>query len=225
MPSGGLAGVGVPPSQPVWLLYIKAVVIVLSLVVMGLSGYVLSNQFIQGGPASLDMFTAIFSILTYGVTGAFELWLPNNFYRIGGMVCYPLSIIFWLSAWAYSAHGASVWISFGLTAQLGGPMAGCAAIGAVIWVLTIVHFFFFVRACLSDSGAGAGAGAGPAELGQVKVEGGQYPQYGQQSYPAQQPGAYPAQQPYPAQDPYAQYPQQPAQQYPQQYPQQQYPPQ
>lgn len=57
MPSGGLAGVGVPPSQPVWLLYIKAVVIVLSLVVMGLSGYVLSNQFIQGGPASLDMFT------------------------------------------------------------------------------------------------------------------------------------------------------------------------
>lgn len=76
---------------------------------------------------------AIFSILTYGVTGAFELWLPNNFYRIGGMVCYPLSIIFWLSAWAYSAHGASVWISFGLTAQLGGPMAGCAAIGAVIW--------------------------------------------------------------------------------------------
>ena len=54
MSGKGLLGVGVPSSQPVWLLYIKLAVLVLSLVVLALSAYVLSV--LSGGAASLDIF-------------------------------------------------------------------------------------------------------------------------------------------------------------------------
>jgi hypothetical protein len=56
MGAQGVTGVGVPP-QPLWLLYIKIVILVLSLIVLALAGYALSVS----GPApthpgGLDIF-------------------------------------------------------------------------------------------------------------------------------------------------------------------------
>lgn len=223
MGAQGLVAVGVPP-QPLWLLYIKIAILVISLVVLALSAYSLSVFPIGAG--GMDIFLAIFSWLVYGTAGALELWAPQYHYRIGALIGYILSVIFWLAAWAWSASEASVWLSayrgtHGPITNAGGALAGCAALGAAAWVLTIVHLVFFIRACVMET-----TDPSQAELGQVKVEAGAVPQQQyQQPYPPQQqqPQAYPPQQPYvpEAQQPYVQqqqqpYPQQPQQPYPQQ---------
>jgi hypothetical protein len=165
---------------------------------------------------------AIWSFIFYGGGTAVELWAPHMFYRIVALIGYIFSIIFWLSAWAWSASVASIWLagsSYYSTGEkpLGGALAGCAGLGAIAWyvvagsrtakiqrkltryprILTIVHLAFFIRACVLENTT-----PGQAELGQVKTE--VPPQQYQQPYPAQQ--QYPAQQPYPAQQAYPQQP-------------------
>jgi hypothetical protein len=61
--------------------------------------------------------------------------------------------------------------------------------GRLCRILLIVHFVFFVMACVRDPGTNT---VSNAELGQVKAQ-----------------EAYPSQQPYPAQQPYGAQPQQP----------------
>ncbi|KAK4035433.1 hypothetical protein C8A01DRAFT_17891 [Parachaetomium inaequale] len=196
MGAQGLIAVGVPP-QPLWLLYIKIAVLVISLIVLALSAYALS--LFAAGAGGMDIFIAILSFIVYGTAGALELWAPQHFYRIGALIGYILTVIFWLAAWAWSASEASIWLrgvgwyyGHSYYNSLGGALGGCAGLGAIAWILTIVHLAFFIRACVVDTTAGSGQ----AELGQVKAE--VPPQQYQQPYPEQQP--YPAQQqPYPPQ--------------------------
>ncbi|KAK3994853.1 hypothetical protein QBC44DRAFT_260911 [Cladorrhinum sp. PSN332] len=185
MSTQGLVKTGVPP-QPLWLLYIKIAILVLSLITLGLAAWAISmwgGYYWYGGSYSgtggMVIFTSILSFIVYGGAAGIELWAPHFFFRIGAFIGYILHIIFWLSAWAWSASAAA-WAGGDYAAATG----SCAGIGAIIWVLSIVHFVFFVRACLADP---QGNGASQAELGQVKPAGQQYP--AQQAYPVQQPYA------------------------------------
>ena len=201
MSANGLVAKGVPP-QPLWLLYIKIAILVLSLILLAMGAWAVSifgsdgyGYAYSGGAGGMVIFVAIFSWIVYGGAAAVELWSPHLFYRIAFLIGYILSIIFWLSAWAWSASSASVWLSgwwrSGPGEKHGQALAVCAGLGAVVWILTIVHLVFFIRASMSDS---EGAQAGQAELGNVKhnevpAAGQQYPQ---QPYPAQ-PQQYPQQ--------------------------------
>ncbi|KAK4134744.1 hypothetical protein BT67DRAFT_449617 [Trichocladium antarcticum] len=210
----GLMAKGVPP-QPLWLLYIKIAILALSLIILALAAWHLSlfggYAYYGSGAGGMDIFVAILSFIVYGGAAAVEIWAPQYFYCIGFFIGYILSIIFWLSAWAWSASSASAWLGLGSIygyGNYGASIAACAGLGAVVWVLTIVHFFFFTRACLENStDSGPGSGPGQAELGQVKHEA-PPAEYQQPSQPELQP----------------QQPQQPQQPYPPQpYPPQQYP--
>ncbi|KAK4683237.1 hypothetical protein QC764_123340 [Podospora pseudoanserina] len=199
MSTQGLLAKGVPP-QPLWLLYIKIAILVLSLVTLALGAWAVSifGGYAGGyggptGAGGLVIFTAIWSFIVYGGAAAIEIWAPHFFYRIGALVGYILHIIFWLSAWAWSASAASFWLSYtygfgfydSAWKREGQALGACAGLGALIWVLSIVHLVFFIRASLADpEGSGPAPGtAGQAELGQVKPEQ-QYP--AQQTYPVQQ---------------------------------------
>ncbi|KAL2135728.1 hypothetical protein VTI74DRAFT_7245 [Chaetomium olivicolor] len=201
----GLTAVGVPP-QPLWLLYIKGAILLFSLIVLALAAWALSIYdgwlYGSGGAPGMDIFIAILSFIVYGGAAALEIWAPQFFYRIGAFVAYILTLIFWLSAWAWSASWASAfngtYYGYKVQTKMGGAMGGCAGIGALAWILAIVHFVFFTRACLADNSNPSGQ----AELGQVKAEVPAQQQY-QQPYPAQPQQPYPVQgqyqQPYPTQ--------------------------
>ncbi|KAK4183045.1 hypothetical protein QBC35DRAFT_131515 [Podospora australis] len=197
----GLIARGVPP-QPLWLLYIKIAILVLSLILLAMGAWAVSIfsggwYGYSGGAGGMVIFVTIFSFLVYGGAAAVELWAQHLFYRIAFFIGYILSIIFWLSAWAWSASSASVWLGYSWKGteghKEGQALAVCAGLGAVVWILTIVHLAFFIQASLADP---QGAPASQAELGNVKHN--EVPPAGQQ-YP-QQP--YPAQQQY-TQQPYA----------------------
>lgn len=82
---------------------------------------------------------AIWSFLIYGTALSLELWAQQFFFRIGALIVYILSIIFWLSAWAWSASEASIWLMssaggyYRYNSNVGGALAGAAAVGAVAW--------------------------------------------------------------------------------------------
>ncbi|KAK1767998.1 hypothetical protein QBC33DRAFT_514288 [Phialemonium atrogriseum] len=212
----GLLATGVPPA-PVWLLYIKYAILGLAVVVLALSAYACS--FFGGGAAGFLIFIAIKTIIIYGGAIALEIYAPQYYFRIGLLIAYCLGVIFWLSAWAWAASTAAFWLSWAVYSHgTGGALAGCAALGAVAWILSIVNLVFFIKACLAD--APPATGAHQAELGQVKQDpistpspapaaaATEYPtgQYPQAEYA--QPNPYPAEQQYPVQ------PTQPAQHYP-----------
>jgi hypothetical protein len=84
------------------------------------------------------------TFIVMGGATAIEIWFPRFFYRIIALVAYILSIIFWLSAWAWAASTAAVWLGSycylgvcsspsGYASREGGALAACAALGAVIW--------------------------------------------------------------------------------------------
>lgn len=225
----GVMAHGPPATQPRFLFFLKIAIIVLSVVVLALAAYAISlygnysSYYVGAGAPGLLIFTVIWTWVTYGVFLFFELKAPHFFYRIIAIVLWGLSIIFWLSAWALAASHAAVYLSytsyssgFGSTyyddwfKKAGGALAGCAGIGALIWILIIVHFAFFVRACLTDTtttGAELGnighkheATAAPAPAaapGQYQAQPvyqqqqQTHPQHPQQTYPQQQ--AYPTQ--------------------------------
>jgi hypothetical protein len=233
-----------PPPGPIWLLWIKIAIIVLSVIVLALSAYALSLygrysdwSYIgaYSGAAGLLIFVVIKTWIIYGALIFLELRAPQYYYRLIGIIGYTLGVIFWLSGWAWAASYASFWLSLnrycynGLgcadlsdsgTRAFGGSMAGCAAIGAVIWILSIVNLVFFVRGCLADEGTAVTTTTHNAELGHVPKQAeahtqpqpaygaqpqqvyGQQPVYGQQqpAYGAQPQQAYPPQQ---QQAPYA----------------------
>jgi len=216
MSARGLTAKGVPP-QARWLLFIKITILVLSLIVLALAAYSLSlfgsyaGYYGGAGSGGFLIFVTIKTFIVMGGAVAIEIWAPHMFYRLIALIAYVLSIIFWLSAWAWAASSAAVWLGSycylgvcsspgGAAKNEGGALAGCAALGAVIWILSIVNLFFFIRACLSDPDGGNAHNQ--AELGQVKQEPTpahyQNEQYQQAApYPAeqyQQPAPYPTQQ-------------------------------
>ncbi|EGS21898.1 uncharacterized protein CTHT_0037710 [Thermochaetoides thermophila DSM 1495] len=186
MGARGLIETGVPP-QPQWILYVKAAIIFLATIVFALGAYGCSLGYLaSGGVAGMDIFIAIWTYIVYGGTLAVEHYRPDMFYRIVALIGYILATIFWLSAWAWSANVAALWLDLswkGTDAHnLGGAMAGAAATGAINWVLVIVHLVFFIRGSILDPNT-----SGRAELGQVKPEASTTSQqpYPQQSYNSQ----------------------------------------
>jgi hypothetical protein len=81
---------------------------------------------------------AIFSFIVYGTSAALEIAAPQFYYRIGVLVGQILSVIFWLSAWAYSASFATSWTGWFAHSTLNGVYGGCAGLGAIVWS---VHSF------------------------------------------------------------------------------------
>jgi hypothetical protein len=96
---------------------------------------------------------AILTFIVYGGGIALTHYSPDNFFRIGFLIGYIFSIIFWLSGWAWSASLAGVWLSAydsytraGYRVsnsdpgkQLGAALAVCAALGAVVWYVFSHH--------------------------------------------------------------------------------------
>lgn len=84
------------------------------------------------------------SFIVYGGAAALEIKFPQYFYRIGALVGYILTVIFWLSGWAWSADAASAWLRWAAWGSLfykdhkavGGSFAACAALGAVTWYVS-----------------------------------------------------------------------------------------
>ena len=222
MGGSGLVAIGPPPMRP-WLVYMRYAILALSLVCLALAAWGLSlwsNTFIYGNPGGLVVFVCVWSFIVYGGAIAVELFAPHLFYRVAFLIGYIFSVIFWLSGWSWSASVASAFLgvyTFSTSSsyydpwrQFGSAMAGCAGIGALVWVMTIVNLVFFIMACVSDPGSNAGQ----AELGNMKHQApaASYPAtaagypapqqaYPQQGYPQQ--AAQPQQQPYGQQQPYA----------------------
>jgi hypothetical protein len=89
-------------------------------------------------------------MIVFGAAVAVERLAPQMFFRIIALIAYILSILLWLSAWAYAASGAN-WLlathtvcdEFGCVSfdfsgvpdakQAGGALAACAALGAFAW--------------------------------------------------------------------------------------------
>ncbi|KAK5661253.1 hypothetical protein OQA88_11147 [Cercophora sp. LCS_1] len=205
MAASGLLGRGVP-AQPQWLKYMRFAILGLSLIILALGAWavaIFGNAFYygySGGAGGLVIFVCILSFIVFGGATAIEIWAPHLFFRIAFLIGYIFSVIFWLSGWAWSASTAAFWLTYsygyGEATQEGAALAGCAGLGAVVWVMTIVNLVFFVKACLASDDSQQ------AELGNIKhYETGGYPAPGAQAYPPQaaypQPGypqaAYPAQ--------------------------------
>ena len=143
----GLLQRGVP-KQPVWLFYVKIVILVLSLIILALAAYSISlfSSFIGyygSGAGGLLIFVTIKTFIVYGGVLFIETKAPNLFYRLIVLIAYIFSLIFWLSAWAWAASSAAAWLSiydYGLDdgyytgwKNEGGALAGCAALGAIVW--------------------------------------------------------------------------------------------
>jgi hypothetical protein len=232
MTFSGLLVRGVPPLPP-FLRILKIAIIVLALIVLALAAYSISvfsgyfDAYGDSGVAGLLIFVVIKTWIIFGISLIVELRAPQFFFRVIFLFAYIVSIIFWLSAWAWSASVAATWLSWesdfcgdgedceGIDAPFakeGGALAGAAGIGAIVWVLCIAHVFLYIRACLRDPDGTAAAGVThqQVEFGQVKA---QEAQGGPAAYPPQ---AYP---PQAYQEGYPQQ-QQPYQQVPQPYPSQ-----
>ncbi|KAL1837344.1 hypothetical protein VTJ49DRAFT_3972 [Mycothermus thermophilus] len=162
MGANGLIAVGVPP-QPLWLLYIKIGILVLSLIIFCLSCFILSV--VHGSAAGMTLFVCLWSFIVYGGAAALEIWSPQYFFRVGALVGYILSTIFWLAGWAWSASDASIILRWTWRKDVGGCLAANAALGAFVWIANIVHLVFFIIACVREDNPSS-----QAELGQVKPE-------------------------------------------------------
>jgi len=191
----GLTTTGVPESQPVWLLWVKFAIIGLSVVELALAawavslcdGYAFCFTSSVGG---FEIFLVIKTWIIYGLILFAELQAQHMFYRLVIIIASAISIVFWLSGWAWAASWASATSVIGYPNSVNGAMAGCAAVGAIIWILCIVHLVFFVMACNRSPPAMAPMGINHAELGNVQKPGAavyeQPAPYGQQPQPYQQ---------------------------------------
>ena len=186
-----------PLPLPRWLIFTKGVIILFSVVILALAAYAISIHggyyyYYSSGVAGFLIFLvcvpspqlrdgtdtvslthslpqAIFTWIVYGGSTALEIWAPQWYFRIAVFVAYILSIIFWLTGWAWSASLASYMLSYisyyGPYKNYGLAMAGCAALGAVVWVLAIVNLVFFCMACFRK---GDTERTGNVELGETQ---------------------------------------------------------
>ncbi|KAI0021612.1 hypothetical protein F4780DRAFT_272391 [Xylariomycetidae sp. FL0641] len=156
--SEGFMARGVPPFPP-YLLFIKATIILLSIIILGLAAYELSlygdSYYSTTGVPGFLIFLSIFSWIVYGGATAVELKAPHLYYRIVVLAAYILLPIFWISGWAWAASWASYVFSFDLYGDgyggwksFGAAMGASAGIGAIIWILSLVVLGIFCHACL-----------------------------------------------------------------------------
>ncbi|KAM0277123.1 hypothetical protein ACHAQH_006067 [Verticillium albo-atrum] len=223
------------PHLPAWFFIVQLVVLALGLGIFITSAYCLS--FTNGsayagawsGSPGFLLFTAILIFIVIGSHVVLERFFSQWYFRIAFIIGYVLTIIFLLSAWAWAASIAGLFLGdvcdgFGCYSSndngYGSGMAAGAALGAFAWVLMIVLLVFYILASLKEGRGDVAPAAADAEMGHVSKEGHQQPvapvteqqPYQQQPY---------EQQPYAPQDQTQQYP--PQEQYPPQQ-QQQYPP-
>ncbi|KAH0429350.1 hypothetical protein CcaCcLH18_08472 [Colletotrichum camelliae] len=182
----GLMGKGVPPT-PTFFSILRVAVMVLSLAVLAACAYNLSllgGQASYAGPPGFMLFVALFTLLILGGAMALERFAPRFYFRLALLIAYGVSVLFWLSGWAWSASIAALFLGntcigstcFGPTTEetrYGASMAAAAGVGAVNWVMMIVVLFYFVKGCLADPDCyGISTGHG-AEMGSfsLKAEG------------------------------------------------------
>ncbi|KAI0468686.1 hypothetical protein F4859DRAFT_524209 [Xylaria cf. heliscus] len=152
------------PIRPKFFIYIIGLIILLSVVILALAAYAQSlsgNYFYQSGVPGFLLFASIWTWLIYGGMLAIEHFAPQFYYRIVIIVGQLLSVIFWLSAWAWAASWASYTLSFenprpydrirGAWMAFGQTIAACAGIGAGAWVLCIIALVVFCSACKRSS--------------------------------------------------------------------------
>ncbi|KAI0864136.1 hypothetical protein F4860DRAFT_431187 [Xylaria cubensis] len=173
MSSGRLVARGVP-TCPKFFVYIVGLIILLSTVVLALAAYAESlsgNYYYESDVPCFLLFVSIWTLLIYGGMLAIGYWVPQFYYRIIIIVGQLLSVIFWITAWAWAASWASYTLSFdnyssydkirGAWMAYGETIAACAGIGAGVWVLCIVAVVVFCSACKRSS---TSAPAGHVEL-------------------------------------------------------------
>jgi hypothetical protein len=201
MQTQGLMQKGVPP-MPSWLFFIKIAILVLSLIILALAAWSISIfgsytgvYYYGSGSGGLLIFACVKTFIIYGAQIAVEKLAPHMFFRAVAVVLCVISIIFWLSAWAWAASSAGAWLSLagydgfydGAWKKEGSALAACAGLGALVWILSIVHLVFLVQACQADP-EGKGSAQNQAELGQVHHKQQEAPaeaSYGGQTHPQQ----------------------------------------
>ncbi|ORY65183.1 uncharacterized protein BCR38DRAFT_340942 [Pseudomassariella vexata] len=206
MGAQGLTGRG-PAPVPSWLIFVKDAIILLSVIILALSAYAISlygsyySYYYSSGVPGYLIFLVIKTWIIYGIAIALELKAQNYFFRIVVLIAYVLSVIFWLSGWAWSASWAATILSYtayevdGVYKTFGSVMAACAGLGAILWILTIVNLVFFIMACLQNQDSAQNVELDqPVKQDQTQVSPEQQ-QYTQPGYPQQQPSqpqqAYP----------------------------------
>lgn len=80
---------------------------------------------------------SLMTLIVFGATIFAERFSQQLFFRIGFLASYILNIIFWLSAWAWSASVAGTWLSYTFAGDYyrgqAGALAACAGLGALVW--------------------------------------------------------------------------------------------
>ncbi|KAI5866810.1 hypothetical protein GGS23DRAFT_290241 [Durotheca rogersii] len=164
MAVSAFAARGVPP-YPKFIPYMRGVLILISIVILGLAAYAISvngeapSGHSSGVPGYL-LFLVVFTWVAHGIPIILEVIAPRFYHRLGVLVLYTLSVLFWLIGWAWSASWASYalsldntdekWANGGSWKTLGSALGASAGFGAVTWIVAIVELVFFCRGCLQD---------------------------------------------------------------------------
>ncbi|KAI0553577.1 hypothetical protein F4679DRAFT_529653 [Xylaria curta] len=163
MSSDRLVARGVP-TYPKFFVYVVGLIILLSTVVLALAAYAESlsgNYYYESDVPCFLLFVSIWTLLIYGGLLVIERCVPRFYYRIVFIIGQLLSVIFWITAWAWAASWASYTLSFdnyssydkirGAWMTYGKIIAACAGIGAGVWVFCIFAVIMFCSACKRSS--------------------------------------------------------------------------
>ncbi|EFX05828.1 hypothetical protein CMQ_3897 [Grosmannia clavigera kw1407] len=137
-------------------------------------GYTETGYISYDGTAVLLVLVATKTLLLGGLL----TWLERR--HPGGLrLAHPLAVLacvvsagFWLAAWTWAASVASAWLHAvcedgdgdGVEANTcavlsrnarkkGAALGTCAGLGALVWILCIIHLVIFFRACVRESKA------------------------------------------------------------------------
>ncbi|KAI8953766.1 hypothetical protein F4801DRAFT_83460 [Xylaria longipes] len=152
------------PTLPKFFIYIIGLIILLSAIILALAAYAESlsgHYYYESGAPGFLLFVSIWTWLIYGIMLAIGHYAPQFYYRIVVIVGQLLSVIFWITGWAWAASWASYTLSFdnyspydsirGAWMAFGKTVAACAGIGAGVWVLCIIALVVFCSACRRSS--------------------------------------------------------------------------
>ncbi|KAI1635384.1 hypothetical protein F4809DRAFT_453196 [Biscogniauxia mediterranea] len=164
MPTNGLVAHGAPP-LPRYVLYLEAAIILLSIIILALAAYGISlygngEYYYSSGVPGFLIFVVILTWIVYGGSFVFSRVAPRLYFRIIVIAGHILSLIFWLTGWAWAASSAAYVLSFDKyhgSDSVGGPwktfgsvMGACAGLGALEWILCIIALVVLTRACLRN---------------------------------------------------------------------------
>ncbi|KAI4859759.1 hypothetical protein F4820DRAFT_453590 [Hypoxylon rubiginosum] len=164
-----------PPPLPKSLLYIKGVIILLSIAIFALAVYTISfeneSMFYSAGAPAYLVFLAIATWVIYGVPIAIQFLAPHFYYRIVALIASTLSTIFWLVGWAWSTSWTTYVESYGTRSNRGSwttftnLMGACAGIGIFTWTLVVFELGYLCFCCMRYPGPGQ---ARNTEFGRVQ---------------------------------------------------------